>query len=76
MATTEIGPRETTDRSAQKPVVNDWSLQVATVNGSGSQTANTVLLRTIFEMGVPVSGTATRTFFSLMRAALPTLSLK
>jgi 2-oxoglutarate ferredoxin oxidoreductase subunit alpha len=36
--------------------VNDLSLQVATANGSGSQTANSVLLRAIFQMGVPVSG--------------------
>lgn len=36
--------------------VNDFSLQVATANGSGSQTANGVLLRSIFRMGVPVSG--------------------
>ncbi len=39
-----------------KRIVNDMSIQVATVNGSGSQSANTVLLRTIFQMGVPVSG--------------------
>jgi 2-oxoglutarate ferredoxin oxidoreductase subunit alpha len=37
-------------------VVNDFSLQVATANGSGSQTANNVLMRSIFQMGVPVSG--------------------
>ena len=39
-----------------EPVVNDFSLQVATANGSGSQTANNVLMRAIFRMGVPVSG--------------------
>src|SRR5438093_4966969 len=38
------------------PVINDFSIQVATVNGSGSQTANTVLLRAIFQMGIPVGG--------------------
>ncbi len=37
-------------------VVNDFSLQIATANGSGSQTANSVLMRAIFRMGVPVSG--------------------
>ncbi|MGA7992064.1 MAG: 2-oxoacid:acceptor oxidoreductase subunit alpha [Thermoanaerobaculia bacterium] len=37
-------------------LVNDFSLQVATANGSGSQTANSVLMRSIFQMGVPVSG--------------------
>ena len=38
------------------PVVNEFSIQVATVNGSGSQTANNMLLRSIFQMGIPVSG--------------------
>ena len=42
--------------SAARIVVNDFSLQVATANGSGSQTANNVLMRSIFRMGVPVSG--------------------
>ena len=37
-------------------IVNDFSIQIATVNGSGSQSANNVLLRSIFRMGVPVSG--------------------
>src|ERR1044071_4596521 len=69
MATTEIGPRESTERTDRKPVVNDWSLQVATVNGSGSQSANTVLLRTIFQMGVPVSG---KNLFPSNIAGLPT----
>ena len=39
-----------------KQIVNDFSIQIATVNGSGSQSANSVLLRSIFRMGVPVSG--------------------
>jgi 2-oxoglutarate ferredoxin oxidoreductase subunit alpha len=38
------------------PVVNDFSISVATKNGSGSQTANTTLLRALFKMGIPVSG--------------------
>ena len=37
-------------------VINDFSINVATVNGSGSQSANNVLLKSIFEMGVPVGG--------------------
>ncbi|MCA2002943.1 MAG: 2-oxoacid:acceptor oxidoreductase family protein, partial [Chloroflexi bacterium] len=37
-------------------VVNDFSITVGTVNGSGSSTANNTILRTIFKMGVPVSG--------------------
>ena len=42
--------------ASSEVVVNDFSLQVATANGSGSQTANSVLMRSIFQMGVPVSG--------------------
>jgi 2-oxoglutarate ferredoxin oxidoreductase subunit alpha len=41
---------------AQRRVINDFSINVATVNGSGSQSANSVLLKSIFGMGVPVSG--------------------
>lgn len=37
-------------------VVNDFSIHVATVNGSGSQSSNKVLMRSIFQMGIPVSG--------------------
>jgi 2-oxoglutarate ferredoxin oxidoreductase subunit alpha len=51
------------------PVVNDFSIQIATVNGSGSQTANLVLLRSIFQMGVPVSG---KNLFPSNIAGLPT----
>jgi len=36
--------------------VNDFSITVATVNGSGSQTSNLTLLRALFRMGIPVSG--------------------
>lgn len=39
-----------------KPKVNDFSLHVATVNGSGSQSSNNILIRSIFRMGIPVSG--------------------
>ncbi len=60
-AEAEVAPRT--------PVVNDFTLQVATVNGSGSQTANLVLLRAIFQMGVPVSG---KNLFPSNIAGLPT----
>src|ERR1700691_5781116 len=40
----------------QKLIINDFCIQVATANGSGSQTANNVLMRGIFQMGIPVSG--------------------
>ena len=54
---------------ASPRIVNDFSIQVATVNGSGSQTANLVLLRSIFQMGVPVSG---KNMFPSNIAGLPT----
>jgi 2-oxoglutarate/2-oxoacid ferredoxin oxidoreductase subunit alpha len=37
-------------------ITNDFSITVGTINGSGSQTANTTILRALFKMGVPVSG--------------------
>ena len=36
-------------------IINDLTIQAATVNGSGSQTANLVLTRAIFHMGIPVA---------------------
>ena len=36
--------------------VNDFSIHVATANGTGSQSSNLVLLRAICQMGIPVSG--------------------
>lgn len=39
-----------------KTVINDFSIVVATVNGTGSQTANLAIIRTLFQMGLPVSG--------------------
>jgi 2-oxoglutarate ferredoxin oxidoreductase subunit alpha len=55
--------------SAHKRVSNDFSINVATVNGSGSQSANSVLLKSIFGMGVPVSG---KNLFPSNIAGLPT----
>ncbi len=37
-------------------IVNDFALSVATKNGSGSQTSNAVIIRSLFRMGIPVSG--------------------
>jgi 2-oxoglutarate/2-oxoacid ferredoxin oxidoreductase subunit alpha len=54
---------------ARQRVVNDFSINVATVNGSGSQSANSVLLKSIFGMGVPVSG---KNLFPSNIAGLPT----
>jgi 2-oxoglutarate ferredoxin oxidoreductase subunit alpha len=37
-------------------MINDWTLTVATANGTGSQTANNTLVKTLFRMGIPVGG--------------------
>ena len=51
---------QTNDRLAAsagaRSVVNDFSITVGTVNGSGSQTSNLTILRALFKMGIPVSG--------------------
>src|ERR1035437_7810737 len=71
MATTDIVPQEASGQLGQKRLVvaNDMSIQVATVNGSGSQSSNTLLLRSIFQMGVPISG---KNLFRSNIAGLPT----
>src|SRR6201997_4126097 len=56
MATSDVAVQSAGDRTSSKRIVNDFSIQIATVNGSGSQSANNVLLRSIFRMGIPVSG--------------------
>src|SRR5271163_4179949 len=60
---------ETQQQAQQGSVINDFSIQIATVNGSGSQSANSVLLRSIFRMGIPVSG---KNLFPSNIAGLPT----
>jgi 2-oxoglutarate ferredoxin oxidoreductase subunit alpha len=65
----DVAPLESSGQTGQKRVVNDMSIQVATVNGSGSQSSNTVLLRSIFQMGVPISG---KNLFPSNIAGLPT----
>lgn len=52
-----------------KTLINDFSIQVATVNGSGSQSANSILLKSLFAMGIPVSG---KNLFPSNIAGLPT----
>ena len=69
-----MGPTDLAVQAQQKSakgqrVINDFSIQVATVNGSGSQTANMVLLRSILLMGVPISG---KNMFPSNIAGLPT----
>src|SRR3984957_6639906 len=68
MSTLEVSPAEPSSRPNDL-VVNDLSIQVATVNGSGSQTPNSVLMRSLFQMGIPVSG---KNMFPSNIAGLPT----
>jgi 2-oxoglutarate ferredoxin oxidoreductase subunit alpha len=69
MSPTDLAVQETPSGAAKTRIVNDFSIQVATVNGSGSQTANMVLLRSILLSGVPVSG---KNMFPSNIAGLPT----
>src|SRR5215212_6924432 len=69
MAPTDVAAHGGAAQPATSRIINDFSIQVATVNGSGSQTANLVLLRSIFQMGVPVSG---KNMFPSNIAGLPT----
>ncbi len=41
-------------RSASTPTINDVVIKIATPNGSGSQSANLILMRSIFTLGIPV----------------------
>jgi len=69
MSPTDLAVQEQQSSGSAQRVVNDFSIQIATVNGSGSQTANMVLLRSILLMGVPVSG---KNMFPSNIAGLPT----
>ena len=69
MSPTDLAVQEQQATAHRQRVVNDFSIQIATVNGSGSQTANMVLLRSILLMGVPVSG---KNMFPSNIAGLPT----
>ncbi|MDQ3248450.1 MAG: 2-oxoacid:acceptor oxidoreductase subunit alpha, partial [Chloroflexota bacterium] len=42
--------------SQRETVVNDFNINVATANGSGSQTSNSLLIRSLFKMGIPITG--------------------
>jgi 2-oxoglutarate ferredoxin oxidoreductase subunit alpha len=55
LSTAETSPELASGLPAS-PVINDLSIKVGTVNGSGSQSANLVLLRSLYAMGIPCSG--------------------
>src|ERR1044072_7588884 len=56
-------------REKREEVVNDFTIEIATVNGSGSQTANNLLARAAFKMGIPVSA---KNLFPSNISGLPT----
>ncbi len=51
-----IHPQTESKIITREPVINDFAFSVATKNGSGSQTSNNVLVRSLFRMGIPVNG--------------------
>ncbi len=55
--------------SVMESVVNDFTINIATANGTGSQSANLILLQSLFDMGVPVSG---KNLFPSNISGLPT----
>jgi 2-oxoglutarate ferredoxin oxidoreductase subunit alpha len=55
--------------AVQKGGLNDFVIKLATVNGTGSASANGLLMRAIFRMGIPVMG---RNYFPSNIQGLPT----
>lgn len=51
-----MSSEKNSNQGEEKPIYNDFSITIATVNGSGSQTSNTTIMRALFRMGIPVSG--------------------
>ncbi|GAB4468760.1 MAG: 2-oxoacid:acceptor oxidoreductase subunit alpha [Anaerolineae bacterium] len=56
MTDSVTSPRMGAQVTGQERVVNDFQIIVATKNGTGSQTSNSVILRALFTMGIPVTG--------------------
>ncbi len=69
MSTIETLPQPKESQSGAAEIINDFSIQIATVNGSGSQSSNNILMRSLFQMGIPVSG---KNLFPSNIAGLPT----
>src|SRR5207247_3949324 len=69
MSPTDLAVQERQTQQGRQRVANDFSIQVATVNGSVSQTANIVLLRSLLLMGIPASS---KNMFPSNIAGLPT----
>lgn len=48
--------QESQAEQVEQLIINDFNINVATVNGSGSQTSNNMLIRSLYKMGIPVTG--------------------
>ncbi len=48
--------QEPQSKAVSELIVNDFNINVATSNGSGSQTSNSMLIRSLYKMGIPVTG--------------------
>ena len=57
------------ERKSASPRINDFTVKFANVNGSGSASANSLAMKAIFRMGVPVVG---KNFFPSNIQGLPT----
>lgn len=56
MSVLEATPQSVASTNGREPIVNDFVINVATANGTGSQTSNMTILRAVFKMGIPVNG--------------------
>lgn len=56
MCALNIEPSARVKAAADGYIYNDFAFSVATKNGSGSQTSNSVLVLSLFKMGIPVNG--------------------
>ena len=56
-------------QETMKRICNDFTINIATANGTGSQSANLIVLNSMFQMGVPVSG---KNLFPSNISGLPT----
>jgi len=52
-----------------KPSVNEFTIKIANVNGTGSASANGLIMKTLFRMGIPVVG---KNYFPSNIQGLPT----
>src|SRR5688500_16021461 len=56
MSEVSLSSNQSRPQPTTQPLVNDVTISVATSNGTGSQSANLILMRSIFNMGIPVGG--------------------